>query len=733
MAIRARSLCFWAHTILFATMACGGRLSGGATGDADRSTSGAGGRSVIAETAGVTGVGGHAGSDHRSEARRTLNGAVQKGPFVLGSTVVVSEVDATGSPSGRVYSTQTINDLGEFSVDFAYRGFVSVEASGFYYSELSGTLSGAPVVLRAFYEVTGSGTQTVFVNLVTHLSYNRVKALVSQGLSFDDASARAEAELRTGLEIGLPDFDPGEPGTSMNVAGGDTDANAYLFAVSAVIAKAAELRGGPLDARLQELVNTLSDGFAKDGTVDQAVVDELHDAQQALDVAEVEESFQARLDELGSDAEVPDIERILDQDSDGRVGAEDCLPDDPERWTGHADHDGDGDDHAACGGDDCDDDDADRFPGNPEVCGNDVDEDCSGAANDPDCTGHDAEHGGFTVRGSMTTVRTGITATLLSTGKILVAGGCDSNGQAVASAELYDPTTQTWADAGSLTTERCGPVAILLGDGRVLVVGGSAADGTILASAELYDPSSNTWASAGRLTYDRCCRYPVTLLDNGKVLVTGGTLGSYSGENLASAELYDPSTNSWSSAESMASARVDATATLLPTGRVLVAAGGYMVELDSAELYDPDSNTWADTGSLSHERYVHSATRLANGKVLVLGGQDYSGGLHALASAEVYDASTGTWSSAGSLAVGRWSPAVTLLPDGEVLVAGGADSDYGEFLTSAELYDPARNSWTSTGSLAVGRAGATATLLEDGTVLVMGGSETSTQIELWSP
>ncbi|MBN1612342.1 MAG: SUMF1/EgtB/PvdO family nonheme iron enzyme [Polyangiaceae bacterium] len=360
----------------------------GSGGDARAHASGGGqgGASALAAGAGGTG--------RPSIGKATLRGAVQKGPFVLGSSVAVSEVDASGSPSGQVYSTQTINDLGEFSVDFDYSGFVSLEASGFYYNELSGTLSGAQIVLRAFHEITISGTQTVFVNLVTHLSYNRVKALVGQKLSFDDASAQAETELRAGLEIGLPDFDPGKQGTSLNIAGGDTDANAYLFAVSAVVAKAAELRGGPLDARIQELVNTISAGLASDGTVRQAVVDELHEAQQALDTAAVEESFQARLDELGSDAEVPDIDRILDQDFDGQVNAEDCLPADPERWTGHADHDGDGHDHKGCGGDDCEDDHGERFPGNPEVCGNNVDEDCSGAANDADCDGHDSKADG---------------------------------------------------------------------------------------------------------------------------------------------------------------------------------------------------------------------------------------------------------------------------------------------------------------------------------------------------
>jgi hypothetical protein len=96
----------------------------------------------------------------------------------------------------------------------------------------------------------------------------------------------------------------------------------------------------------------ISAGLASNGTVSQSVVDELHEAQQTLNTAAVEEAFQAWLDEPDSNADVPDIDRILDQDFDGQVNS-DCLPADPERWTGHADHDGDGRDHIGAGGDDC--------------------------------------------------------------------------------------------------------------------------------------------------------------------------------------------------------------------------------------------------------------------------------------------------------------------------------------------------------------------------------------------
>jgi hypothetical protein len=268
-----------------------------------------------------------AGATGSDAVEVTLSGAVQKGPFVLGSSVDVSQINDSGNPTGRVYSTQTTTDLGEFTVVFAYQGFVSLEANGYYYNEISGTLSESPITLLAFHEITASGTQTAYINLVTHLSYNRVKTLVEGTMAFADAVAQAEEELRFALGVGPDDFDPGVGGINMNIAGGDTDANAYLFAVSAVIAKAAELRGGPLDARLQELVNAISADLAPDGVLETTTIQALQEAELALDPPGVMAAFGERLAELGSEAEVADLNRVLDTDSDGTVNAEDSDDD----------------------------------------------------------------------------------------------------------------------------------------------------------------------------------------------------------------------------------------------------------------------------------------------------------------------------------------------------------------------------------------------------------------------
>lgn len=327
--------------------------------------------------------GGEDGEDGIVE-RVTLSGAVQKGPFVLGTTVSVSPVDSSGNPTGQFFSTQTINDLGEFNLEFSYTGLVSLEGNGFYYNEVTGALSDAQLVLRAYYEVSEAGTQSAYINSITHLSYNRVKALMDSGEDYENALAQAEEELRTAMEIGPPGFDPQADGIEMNILGGENLANAYLFAVSAVLVQAAMISEGigSVDAKLQELISTISLDLGNDGDISSDLKDLLYEAQLALDRLGVMDMLAQRLALIGSDATVPDLDLVLDLDRDGQVNADDCLIYDPQRWTGHADGDADGHDHIRCGGDDCDDDCATCYPGTSPVCGEARDHDCDGIVDD---------------------------------------------------------------------------------------------------------------------------------------------------------------------------------------------------------------------------------------------------------------------------------------------------------------------------------------------------------------
>lgn len=332
--------------------------------------------------------------------------------------------------------------------------------------------------------------------------------------------------------------------------------------------------------------------------------------------------------------------------------------------------------------------------------------------------------GGWRLTGSLNIARSSHTATRLLGGRVLVVGGV-SGGQALASAELYDPGSGAWTPTGSLAEARSSHSATLLPNGRVVVVGGAGSDGSPLASTEVYSPKTETWTAGGALATARAS-HTATLLSSGQILAVGGV--GLDGQPLASAELYNPTTGTWSATGSLSTPRTADTATLLADGKVLV-AGGTGADgkpLASAELYDPSAGTWSATGSMSTARSAHTATALgdavsggADPRVLVTGGIGPDGSR--LASAELYDESSGAWTKTGSLTTPRASQTANLLPDGVVLVTGGAAAGTppGAF---AERYDPAAGRWSPAAALAGERSSHTATVLLSGRILVAGGA-----------
>jgi hypothetical protein len=287
---------------------------------------------------------------------------------------------------------------------------------------------------------------------------------------------------------------------------------------------------------------------------------------------------------------------------------------------------------------------------------------------------------------------------------------------------------------GSLNTARYEHTATLLNNGMMLIAGGSNGD-INLTSAELYDPTTGTFTPTGSLNTARRL-HTATLLNNGMVLIAGG----YNGNYLTSAELYNPATGSFSyTTGSLNTARELHTATLLNNGMVLMAGGygplssttyGYLA---SAELYNPATGTFANTtGSLNTARELHTATLLDDGTVLMAGGVGSSG---YLSSAELYNPAAGTFSSTtGTLKTARYFHTATLLNNGMVLMAGGYN---GAYLATAELYNPAGGTFSyTTGSLNTARYEHTGTLLNNGMVLIAGGLSSSGALasaELYSP
>jgi N-acetylneuraminic acid mutarotase len=267
--------------------------------------------------------------------------------------------------------------------------------------------------------------------------------------------------------------------------------------------------------------------------------------------------------------------------------------------------------------------------------------------------------------------------------------------------------------------------ALRLAAVRMLGLASTLAIGLLAAPFPAFAASSGTWAITGSLNTPRA-GHSATLLPNGQVLVAGGE--SSSGV-LASAELYNPVTGKWTFTGSMATGRYAHTAVLLPNGEVLVAGGIVgagtqgVLGTATAELYNPSTGRWTSTGSMGTTRFSQGATLLSNGQVLVAGGANTTDGT--LASAELYDPSTGTWRATGSLNFAR-STHATLLQTGQVLMAGG-----GLKPNTAELYS--NGSWTLTSTMKFSHPGASAALLPNGDVVVFGGHLASYSGEFYAP
>jgi len=248
--------------------------------------------------------------------------------------------------------------------------------------------------------------------------------------------------------------------------------------------------------------------------------------------------------------------------------------------------------------------------------------------------------GTFSATGSMLQARSDFGVALLANGQVLVAGGCtafDVNGctSVTARTEIYNPSAGTWKATAALRAARYAMMATTLASGKVLVAGGSTAALDALSSSEIYDPTAKTWTLGAKMVQPRGDYASITLA-TGKILFAGGE--NNSGVSINNAELYDPTTGKFTATGNMTATRVEHTAVLLANGKVLVSGGNNQTingatPLASAEIYNPATGTWSATGSMSNARAGHTSTVLHNGKVVNAGGSD---AVNELDSAELY-------------------------------------------------------------------------------------------------
>jgi hypothetical protein len=325
------------------------------------------------------------------------------------------------------------------------------------------------------------------------------------------------------------------------------------------------------------------------------------------------------------------------------------------------------------------------------------------------------------------------TATLLPNGKVLIAGGswCRSsvcNGfDPLASAELFDPVTETFSATGSMSIARTGHTATLLNNGTVLITGGVNPGLASDRTAEIYNPATGSFTRVGDMSdVNGRAQHTASLLADGRVLLAGGWQGNQNDFGFFSAqtaEIYDPATQNFSPAGNMPKEAAFHTASVLLDGTVLVVGGdGNSCPNGAPGLatFDPTSNSFSASVSLPERRAQHTATTLNDGRVLITGGQDpcavfgtpagLVGQVTIRDTAVVFDPATMSYSSEKFMREPRSGHSATLLANGKVLVVG----------SMAELFDPATGSFAITGDPNVPGGGRRATRLSDGRVLFIG-------------
>jgi len=331
-------------------------------------------------------------------------------------------------------------------------------------------------------------------------------------------------------------------------------------------------------------------------------------------------------------------------------------------------------------------------------------------------------------------------AATLGDGRIVLMGGSpDQTGDAVASAELFNPATGAFSTTGTPALGRPRAASAALDATRLLLCGGVSGWNEAADSGEIYDGGSGSFvASLNSMSVKRTEHAVLRLAagpNAGRLLVLGGNngpipYGTPSAQTTALVDLFDPATLRFTPhPQPLQAARAAFTATELPNGKILIAGGfSYLASgsLATAELYDPASGTFSYTASpMTQSRAWHTATLLTTGphagKVLLAGGNANS---DALASAELYDPASGSFSAlAATMLRPRQRHTATRLADGRVLIAGGEAPN--RFWGSVEVFDPATGSFSYLGGLAQPRSGHTATVIGagpwSGKVLLYGG------------
>ena len=306
----------------------------------------------------------------------------------------------------------------------------------------------------------------------------------------------------------------------------------------------------------------------------------------------------------------------------------------------------------------------------------------------------------WTRKADMPTARTGFATTVVN-GKVFVIGGNiqlkrDEFGELSASTvEMYDPKTDTWERKSDMPTARSG-VSVSVVDGKIYAIGGSKikkiqmprgfrSQGEELATVEMYDPVTDTWTQKTDMPTPK---KTMTCVVDGKIYAVGGWLNTNEQPQLETVVVYDPATDTWTKAQSMNSARCSAAIDVV-NGKIYAIGGlgrsqieGQLdVYLSSVEVFNPKTNRWRERIEMSAPKALHTAS-VIDGKIYVIGGYfAKDNDFKKLSTIEIYDPATDRWTQEQDLPVGKWGHKTEVI-DGQVYIFGGGP------VTSVQVYDP---------------------------------------------
>jgi hypothetical protein len=360
-----------------------------------------------------------------------------------------------------------------------------------------------------------------------------------------------------------------------------------------------------------------------------------------------------------------------------------------------------------------------------------------GSRTEPDAGMAAEDPTGFRDTAPLAVARFAHTAIALPDGRVVVIGG-ETDGAPALAIEVFDPSTETFAELAVLPAPRENHTATLLADGRVLIAGGGDANavggpaGTgLVAAVSILDPATGALEDVAPLRVPRS-HHTATRLPSGEVAVIGGAIASSAvgefGDATSSVEIYDPASGTWRDGPDLPTRRFLHTASLLAGGAIAIVGGSdetereiVDVDLLDADLLDGGAAAWMPGPELGTSRVFHAALELASGELLVAAGK--LANIAFLETSEILSPDATSWAPGPSLPESRTGSTLTLLPSSRALSIGGLHGSRSGFrtLADAHLFDPEVRAWTEIGGLGAARVLHSAAVLPGGRVLVCGG------------